>query len=230
LEVGIANGGKRILTTASSGVAEIRPAGPGKNRLSSSVGGAVLARTLAFAGTGPSGGGGSGPDSAGVPLVVGALLIARVEEYKVKAGDTLAKIAADNGLTERELATFNWGVSAPTDIERALRDQVGCTEKTKEGKYALDDTDEPGILYFPKPWSESGLAGGKRHVIRVKRIVRRLPDLKFWYQIDTDAPEAKNDTLTLETEDGSWKHEIPVSGHRSRTAPACRGPMSPRRG
>ncbi len=37
------------------------------------------------------------------------------------------------------------------------------------------------------------------------------PDLRILYKIDTDAPDAKDDTLRLESEDGSYRHQLAVS-------------------
>jgi hypothetical protein len=42
--------------------------------------------------------------------------------------------------------------------------------------------------------------------------IRRLPDIRFLYEIDIHARGAKDDTLTLETQDGSWRHQIAVKG------------------
>ena len=146
-----------------------------------------------------------------MPALEGPAIIASVQEHKVKTGETLAMLASNNGLSWEALARFNWGVSTPAEINEALRDKVGCTKKTQDGKnYLFDDSDDPGIVYIPKPWNESALASGQPHIIRVRRIAGRLPDLKLLYQIDPQAKSAKDDVLVLEAEDGSWRHEIQV--------------------
>jgi len=95
--------------------------------------------------------------------------IARIEQHKVKTGESIKSIAEANGLTWQELAYFNWGTTVPDEINEHLRDEVGCTKKTPDGyNYSFDDADEPGILYIPKAWEEAGLATAQIHMIRVK--------------------------------------------------------------
>jgi uncharacterized protein len=208
LEVSPPNGPPQMLHTDRDGLATLRVAGKGNSTVKSPLHGAALERTLTFVAKGPGGGGGRQQE---LPPLSGSAIVARVQEYKVKTGDTLVSLASKNGLTERELAMFNWGVWAPTEIDEQLRDKVGCTKKTQQGNYCFDDSDDPGIVYIPKPWTESGLASGQPHILRVRRICGRLPDLKLLYQIDPHAPSAKDDILVLEAEDGSWRHEIHVS-------------------
>ncbi len=44
----------------------------------------------------------------------------------VKSGDTLVSIAADYGMTWRQLASYNWGTQRPSEINRKLYEVVGC--------------------------------------------------------------------------------------------------------
>jgi hypothetical protein len=94
--------------------------------------------------------------------------IAEIEEHKVKTGESIKSLADANGLRWQELAKFNWGTDVPDEINKHLRDEVGCTKKTRDGyNYMFDDLDDPGIMYIPKQWSEDGLQTDKTHTIRV---------------------------------------------------------------
>jgi len=212
LDVLLADGTTRSLTTGQTGTAQAIGVPPGNNTLSSDPDGAEIDRTLAFVGKGRGAKAASAPATPRSQSFARTFVVARIQEHKVKTGETLAQLASNNGLSWQALALFNWGVSSPAEINGALREKVGCTKKTRDGKsYMFDDSDDPGIVYIPTPWKESNLAGGQRHTFRVRRVGAPLPDIKFWYQIDTHAPKAKNDTLTLEAEDGSWQHQIAVS-------------------
>lgn len=95
--------------------------------------------------------------------------LAQVEEHKVRSGETLKSIAEANGLTWQQLAAFNWDTSEPDEVNKHLRDDVGCTHKTPDGfNYQLNDDDEPGLIYVPKQWRLSGLATDETHVLRAK--------------------------------------------------------------
>jgi len=98
-------------------------------------------------------------------------LIVIAEKHKVKTGESLDGIAKANGLTWQKLADFNWGTTEPNEINRCLKNRVGCTRKTADGKnYIFDSSDDPGILYVPKPWRLSGLDVRRTHVVRVHVI------------------------------------------------------------
>jgi hypothetical protein len=96
--------------------------------------------------------------------------IAEVEEHKVQTGETLASLAEGAGLTWQRLARFNWGTEDPKEINEHLRDHVGCTKKTADGKnYVFSSDDDPGIVYIPRPWSLEDLETDRAHTIRVRR-------------------------------------------------------------
>jgi hypothetical protein len=101
----------------------------------------------------------------------GTFLTAAVfKEHKVRTGETLVSLAAKAGLSGKELTEFNWGTSDPKEINRFLRDVVGCTKKTADGKnYMFDSSDDPGIVLVPKRCEARGLAVNERHTIRVLR-------------------------------------------------------------
>jgi len=222
VEVTLADGATRPCTTAADGCAEVKPVTPGGHSISCPIGDVMLARTLEFV---SMGGSPSRPKTAGAGKKVpgkttrrdaaanghgAALSITGVKAHKVKSGDTLAKIASAHHRTESELAFFNWGVRSPAQIQQRLRDEVGCRKRDEEGRYVLDGADEPGIIYVPLKWCQQGLAADQCHMVRVRPVARKLPDLRFHYQIDPHDARAKNDVLTLETENGSWSHEVPV--------------------
>jgi hypothetical protein len=63
----------------------------------------------------------------------------------------LASLAQSVGMSEQDLANFNWKTKNPDEIEKHLANEIGCTKKSADGKkYILDDADEPGILYIPQ--------------------------------------------------------------------------------
>jgi len=50
-----------------------------------------------------------------------------------------------------------------------LRDDVGCTAKTRDGfNYRFTSEDEPGLICIPRQWEQAGLATERTHVIRVR--------------------------------------------------------------
>ena len=105
---------------------------------------------------------------------IDARFIANVEKHKVATGESIDSLARANGLTWQELSKFNWGTDVPDEINKRLRDEVGCTKKTADGyNYMFDDSDEPGILYIPKPWEASGLATDTTHTVR-SNVLRAL--------------------------------------------------------
>ena len=101
------------------------------------------------------------------------LRVAVVEKRKVRTGDSLASLAKAAKMTWQDLAKFNWGTDVPDEINKHLRDEVGCTKKTADGhNYVFDDSDHPGIVFIPHQWEQDGLATTQRHVIRVRRMTR----------------------------------------------------------
>lgn len=95
--------------------------------------------------------------------------VAHVDEHRVQTGETLASVAALHDMSWKELAEFNWGSSAPREVNGFLRDRVGCWKKSPDGlNYQFTSVDEPGLIYIPRPWSQSGLATEQEHVIRVR--------------------------------------------------------------
>jgi len=99
----------------------------------------------------------------------GTLIIAQLDNHKVKKGESLDGLAKRVSMTWKDLAKFNWNTDEPEKINQHLRYDVGCKRKTSDGKnYMFDDKDDPGLIELPKPWSLSGLATGGTHVVRVR--------------------------------------------------------------
>jgi len=98
--------------------------------------------------------------------------IAEIIVHKVKTGETLEGLAKANGLTWQMLAHFNWGTSKPDEINTHLRFSVGCTTKTKDRKnYMFDDSDNPGLIYIPKPLYLKNLSTKRTHILRVRKLL-----------------------------------------------------------
>jgi hypothetical protein len=139
-------------------------------------------------------------------------IIARVEAYKVTSKDTLDSIAKANGMTWKQLARFNWGTDVPREINRYLRDCVGCTKKTKDGNnYMFDDSDDPGIVYIPREWRRSGLACRQTHVIHVRAPgVRSGIDLVIPLEWDIDGDPLQDDEVRLAHVEGEYDSTLLV--------------------
>lgn len=164
------DGNQNFQTTDSDGLIRIEDIQPGTCDAWCEIKGAKLADTLAYAGDGPPAQ--SAPDDkpASGPTLWHFL---QVDRHQVKTGQTLESIAKAVPLTWQELAKFNWGTDVPDKINEKLRDEVGCTRKTKDGQnYIFDDSDHPGILFIPKKWEKEGLATGQRHIFRGRGLKR----------------------------------------------------------
>ena len=103
--------------------------------------------------------------------------IVEITVHHVRTGETLDGIAKANNLTWKMLAQFNWGTSEPDKINQHLRDDVGCSRKTKVGEnYVFDDTDYPGLVYIPKPFRAEHMATKRTHLIRVRILKPAEPE------------------------------------------------------
>ncbi len=132
--------------------------------------------------------------------------IADIIEHKVAAGETLTSIAEANGSTFRDISFFNWGEYERKKIWKLMERDIGCSEKTPDGRdFQLTGEEDPGIVYIPVPLSVTDLETNMEHTIRVKRVGFKLT---YLYQIDLDDPEVKNDTITLFSDDNSWEYKI----------------------
>lgn len=96
--------------------------------------------------------------------------IAEIEERKVRTGDTLESLAREVELTWQDLAQFNWGTAVPDEVNRHLRDEVGCTQRDARGNYRFSDADEPGVVLLPKKFELTGLATDVLHTLRIRPV------------------------------------------------------------
>ncbi|MFO0552068.1 MAG: LysM peptidoglycan-binding domain-containing protein [Polyangiaceae bacterium] len=165
---------RRELTTTSAGIVAVKPCEHGTAILAANPGGASIGDTLEVLGAGEASmtplRGQPFPRTPGRPWS-----LARIVRHRVRTGESLDSVAKAHGMTWQELAKFNFGTDDPRKINEALRDQVGCTRRTKSDKnYVLDSADEPGILFIPQPAIVTGLATGEQHVVRARAIDRPM--------------------------------------------------------
>lgn len=179
------DGSQRDISTNDKGLASLDDIEPRPCNISSALDDLGLPRTLAFVGIS------TGAPSQGEPMEGSDECIALVEARKVSNGDTIESLAKECGLSWEELARFNWGTSDPDRINEHLYRDVGCTEKTADGKnFIFRDTDDPGLVYLPREFSRSGLATDETHIIRVRKIdnVQKMKTLTLSFETPADPP------------------------------------------
>ena len=91
--------------------------------------------------------------------------LVEIDRYHVRSGDTLDAIAAVHDVTGDRLAEFNWGTSDLDALDQRCRDTLG-SRPGPDGRVRFDDTDDPGILLVPHPWS-ARLTVGAEHELAV---------------------------------------------------------------
>jgi hypothetical protein len=165
LTVMLPTGATKDIATDSSGLVHIEDISPGACDVWCGLADLQLSETLVCVAMGAS----QSSPSAAAKRAPAARRIARIEEHRVKTGESIASLAQKAGLSWQALTKFNWGTAVPKEINEHLRDEVGCAKKTRDGRnYVFDDSDDPGIVLIPSRWVEHGLATGQRHTIRVK--------------------------------------------------------------
>jgi hypothetical protein len=96
---------------------------------------------------------------------------ANTTKYKPKDGDTLASIVAANAgkfASWQDLALYNWGTAVPTEVNRVLRETIGCSavdpaDPSNTVLKVHPDAANPD-LFLAKPWSFLSLLMGKTYV------------------------------------------------------------------
>lgn len=162
------SGNRQSATTDADGRIRVEDV-DGSCEVTSGVESATINQCLTVTGVDPSAPAATRDRPASSSSKTSPLCIATIDAHKVKSGETIASIAADAGIDWQQLARFNWGTNVPREINERLRDEVGCTKKTVDGRnYVLDDIDEPGIIYVPSEWRRS-FQPGRTHYIRVRR-------------------------------------------------------------
>ncbi|WP_308197959.1 HET-C-related protein [Anaeromyxobacter oryzisoli] len=92
--------------------------------------------------------------------------------HRVKDGETLERLARANGLTWQELARHNFGTAVPAEVNRLLRERVGCTRMTYDGQnYVFTSQDSPGIIQIP---AGGGTFGPEQPWTALSYITRQL--------------------------------------------------------
>ena len=84
--------------------------------------------------------------------------------YWARDGDDLAKIAAVNGVTEKQLADFNWGTKRPKEINWYLREYCGCVPSSDESKFIFEGKPCLRGIWIPikKKPAPTDTGGGER--------------------------------------------------------------------
>jgi hypothetical protein len=194
-------------TTDSNGLTRIDDLDPGVCQVWCEIKNLKMADTLAFVSMGEAAVDKS--PTGDKPGVGSTLRIANIEEHKVKTNESIASLAKGAGMAWQDLAKFNWGTEVPDEINKHLRDDVGCTHKTKDGyNYMFNDSDDPGIVYIPTQWKETDLATGERHVIRARRIPLPGLDLIIPLEIDLDDDPSVQDEIRLKDGDGRYERVV----------------------
>ena len=84
------------------------------------------------------------------PLPKGARAGSRPRPHRVVDGETLETVAKKHGIAINRLIQHNFGTLDPAEINWYLREQVGCTLPTKDGKnWRFSSTAHPGLIYLP---------------------------------------------------------------------------------
>ena len=165
---------ERRFTTRADGMIDVQDIDPGSCDVSCSRDDARLAASLDFVAMGESPAepaGETGGDAQSDVSVPQGTRVLEIEEHQVQTGQTLESVAQSAGLTWQELARFNWDTIVPEEINEHLRDDVGCTQRTADDQnYVFSDSDQPGIIYVPQDWSETGLATEQTHTVRVRKL------------------------------------------------------------
>jgi len=129
--------------------------------------------------------------------------VVKLEEYRVRDGDTAMSVARRAGMSWPDLAYFNWGTRMPAEINKHLVSKVGCTKKGGDGNFVFSGDDWPGIVRFPKPFFKDGLPTDQKNVLRVKHIPPGPEVFIINLHIDPADPQTRDDSYILLNEDGS---------------------------
>ena len=100
--------------------------------------------------------------------------IVKVTEYTVKDGDTLEKIAKNNGLELADLCKFNFGTSDKDEVAKYYWGRLGCSGLKDDGSFKYGKDDKPGKLFIPDKNNKQTFAQDQTHEIKLKK-----PDLNI---------------------------------------------------
>jgi hypothetical protein len=212
IRIKLLSGIEETLTTNREGIAE-KQVEPATYRVYSSYAGKHCDQYLEFVGEGESPIATDAEKSSppNISQWPSELIICKVNKYKVKTGDTLLSLAYNCKMTPHELAYYNWGTWDKTEIEGFMRTKVGCTKKNQQGNYCFDDSDDPGIIYYPMDWELDNVPRNKTHTLRVRKVERGFGDISIDYHIDQFSDDPEDDILILESTDGNWSQKIIIA-------------------
>src|SRR5881628_3018032 len=84
------------------------------------------------------------------PLPKGARAGSRPQPHRVVDGETLESVAKKYGIAVNHLIQHNFGTLNPAEINWYLREHVGCTLPTRDGKnWRFSSIARPGLIYLP---------------------------------------------------------------------------------
>jgi hypothetical protein len=206
--------------TRLSGMVESLGLESGNCELSGDFNDLTIDNTLVFVGVGDKPIGQQGGQQGARPCEPGKLpaptpgskyRIATIEEHKVKTGETPRSIADVAGMTWQALAKFNWNTDNPDEINKHLEEDVGCTKKTADGKnFIFDDSDDPGIIYLPKKWTQANLPTNQQHVIRVRfGPAKQLVEIRLY---DDEMVPYANKKYSLDLDGKKYKGRLTDEG------------------
>jgi hypothetical protein len=179
LGVELPKAGRNKHKTPKNGILTFDPCQRGTCTVDSPMDGAILGNTLEFVGFGAP----TEKPLAGIPFPnpdKKPPRLVQVTHHHVTADDSLASLAKSVGMSWQDLAQYNFGTSVPKEINVALREQVGCLKKTKDRKnYVFDDSDDPGIVYLPRPFRLTNLSVDRSHTLRVRPLTQ--PPRPFYF-------------------------------------------------
>jgi hypothetical protein len=177
LAVTLPDGTSSTLTTADDGSAEIKKTVGGVCAVQVTSSDLLLSTTLNYLGEG-----GSPPPPDTPPAKAGKdkPKVARVVAHRMLEGETLGKVAQDNGLSLQALTKFNFETDDPKKLDRCVRLLTGCRARAGDD-WAFAGTEDPGIVYVPQDLKLAGVKTGSTHVFRVAAVKPPLRPFLFSY-------------------------------------------------
>ncbi len=82
--------------------------------------------------------------------------------YRVRQGDNWWSLQRQFNLRDPwDLIRYNFATRDPAEVNWYLREYVGCTKTTSDGKnYCFSDAAKPGLIYLPRRNFKGGIGGG----------------------------------------------------------------------
>ena len=164
------NGSKKEATTDRGGRIDIDFDGYGPATLTSSIKGAKRDEALVYVRTAATPSHNAkdlgDADLNGKPLV-------SILEYRVRTGNTFDGIAKGYGMTNDDLALFNFGTTDADEVDKRLCSEVGARRNPTTKRVELSSDSKPGIIYVPKPLRLLGMSLDRLHIVRISKATGR---------------------------------------------------------